>query len=116
MPYPEEIDTSLDYLSWTNTETVTFFVRTNGVLATVGVPVLNTKRFAIKKDFLPADSALLKMDIRWRMAQIPLGSIVPKIDDVFQDGFGVRWVIKVADYLSHLNNYRLACLRLQGAA
>ena len=115
MAWPDDIDTSADYKIWTNTETVTYFQKTNQVIGT-GVPVLYTKRFAIKKDFLPTDSALLKMDIHWRMAQVPLGLIVPKVDDIFQDGFGVRWVIKIVDYLSHLNNYRLACLRLQGVA
>ena len=84
------------------------------MIPVAGVEVDNTKRMVIKKDFLASDSFLLTMDIQWCMAVDMLGGIVPKVDDVFQDGTGVRWVIKKSE--DHESSFKLSCLRLQGVA
>jgi hypothetical protein len=112
------LDTRNLYRIWVNTEPVTYFSRTNGVLATVGFVIPTSKRMVIKKDFLPSDSFLLKMDIQWcfAVAELNLASppIVCKVEDVFQDGSGVRWIIKKTE--DHESSIKTSCLRLQGVA
>lgn len=111
------LDTRYVYRIWVNTEPVTYFVRTNGVLSASGVVLPTTKRLVIKKDFLPPDSFLLSMDVQWCFANVELaavGIVEPKEDDVFKDGDNVRWVIKKVE--DHDSSFKVSCRKLQGVA
>ena len=107
------LDTRNVYRIWVNTEPVTYFAKTGSVIGD-GFVLATTKRLVIKKDFLPPDSFLLKMDTQWCFAAAELGSLVPKVDDVFHDRCGVRWVIKNVE--DHDSSFKVSCLRLQGVA
>jgi len=109
------IDTSNEYLTWARPETVTYYAKSNGVNS-AGVSVTHTQRFNIRKDFLPPDSFLLSLDTHWRMAAVPLGAIVPKIDDVFQDSTGARWVVKLVEPNRQRSSYRLSCKKIKSVA
>jgi hypothetical protein len=112
MAWPDDVDRSLDYLVWTNTETVAYFSKAGDKPPTVKTAdVSHVLFFPIKKDFLPPSSPLLTMDATFRMAVVECGTIVPKVNDILQRADGSRWVVKHVDVIVTEYEYRLLVVR-----
>lgn len=106
MAWPDEIDTSEDYLVWTNTVTVNYLSKTAEAVPPTGPQVSHVLWTAIRKDRLRADSLLAKFDRTFRFAKVPLNGIIPKNDDVIVDNNGVRWIVGMVEIVSFGNEFR----------
>jgi hypothetical protein len=117
LAWPDAIDTSDDYLVWTNTITVTYLSKAAELPPSgfFGIQVPHVLWNAIKKGYLPAESILLKFERTFRLAKAVMQGIVPKPKDIIVDDQGVRWMIGIeagsVEILSFGNEYRVHCIK-----
>lgn len=105
------IDMSNDHEVWDGVETVTYFAKDEEAPPLTGATVEGTLWLSIRKDRLPGDSILLKMDLTVDLPVANLGGIVPKADDIMERANGTRWVIKLAEVVAAENEYRVRVIR-----
>ena len=118
MAWPDSIDTSQDYLVWTNTISVIYLSKVAEAPPQDGPTITNVLRRAIRKGGLPGDAILLKFDRTFRMAKAVMFGIVPKAKDIIIDDQGVRWMVGdtlgspgAVEILSFGNEYRVHCTK-----
>ncbi len=92
-----EPDFTQDSQVWDRTETVTYYSKTEEKPPPVGAPIERVLFHMIRKETLPADSPLLKMERTAHLPGISMGGIVPKDNDLIQRADGTFWVIKVVE-------------------
>jgi len=109
--WPDDIDTSQDFKIWTNTIAVEYLSKTTEALPLTGPTITNVLVNKIRKDRLVAGSILQTMDRTFRIAKAMAQGIVPKIDDIIIDNFGVRWWVKLVEILSFGNEYRVHTIK-----
>jgi hypothetical protein len=109
--WPESIDTSEDYLLWTNTIEVGYLSKTAEKPDAAVVPITHVLRRAIRKDRLLKDSLLAHFDVTIRMAKAVMQGIIPKADDLVIDPDGTRWVVKLVEVVSYGNEYRVHTIK-----
>lgn len=108
------VDTSNHWRFVTGRETVTLFAKVNETVPVVGATVPNAKRWQLAKELILADAMLAKFGLKWSiwLNQIPTG-VPPKIGDVLQDQYGVRWVLQRVDVESLGQRFDCTCLMSQ---
>lgn len=112
MAWPDTIDMGSDYLVWNNTETVRYFSKQEEDPNATGFEtVTNTLWHSIRKDRLPADSILIKMDLTVNLPVATLGDIVPKMDDIMVREDGTRWIVKLVEFVAEESSYRVRVIR-----
>ncbi len=115
MAYPDTVDMSEDYLVWNDTETVTYESRISESSVS-STSVSRTLWLTIRKDRLPSDSILHKMDLTVELPVATLGSVVPKMHDVMQRSDGTRWVVQLVELVATANEYRVHVIRSRRGA
>lgn len=111
MPFPDDIDTSQDYLVWHNTITIGYHSKDSEQPTDSFATIEKVRRFPIRKDNLSPDSPLIKMDRTYRMARLEMKGIVPKKDDIIVDEQGIRWVVGLVENVVYNNEYRCHMIR-----
>lgn len=113
MAWPDTVDMSRDHEVWVDVETVLYCEKTAEAPQMVDnwYPIEGTLWLAIKKDYLPADSPLLKMDLTVDLPRLKLGEIVPKQDDLMKRGDGTFWVIKMVEWVATQQEYRARVIK-----
>jgi hypothetical protein len=116
--FPDGIDTSQDYLYWTNTITVNYLSKAAEAPPAdyAGIEVDHVMWFSINKAFLPADSLLLKFDRTFRLlAKAVMQGVTPKGKDIIIDDQGIRWMIGIekdaVEILSFGNEFRVHTIK-----
>ena len=101
-----------DYLQFDGKEPVTYFVRTTEALPTTGgVTVNNCLRVTTLGTQQQGMGLMGKNTTQWHMWTPELGTITPKIGDVFTDSSGAVWAIIDTDYTFLTGKFTLSTVR-----
>jgi len=105
------VDTSNHWKYITGRETVTYYAKTGEAVPANGVSVPNAKRWPLSKELILADAMLAKFGLKWTVWRNQLGGVLPKIGDVLEDQYGVRFVVQRVDVESLAQRFDLTCLQ-----
>lgn len=110
MAWPE-VDMSRDHEIWDAVETITYFSKTAEAPPATGLPVEGTLWLMIRKELLPPDSPLLKMDLTVDLPRLKLGAIVPKANDLMRRADGTFWTIKLVERVATEQEFRVQVVK-----
>lgn len=113
MAWPNTVDMSRDHEVWVDTETVLYDSKTGEQPHPEAqwATVQSTLWLAIKKDMLPADSPLLKMDLMVELPKLKLGAIVPKFKDMMKRADGTYWTVEIVEWVATQQEYRVHVMK-----
>ena len=110
-----DLDTSKTWQIIGNTETATYYVRTDDDAFNAGVAVEKAKRRAPSYSEMSLAGALLANgDLVWHLWKDKLGDIVPKVNDLIKGADGTRWIVKALASQSIAERQRLICQQETG--
>lgn len=105
------VDTSNHWRYITGRETVKYYARVAEALPASALSVPNAKRSPLAKTLLLADAMLAKFGLKWTVWKNQLSGVIPKINDVLEDQYGVRFVVQRVDVESLGERFDLTCLQ-----
>lgn len=93
-------------------EVVTYFVRlTEGTFVTPATTIPNCLPREVSREWMASVGLLDKTGKVWHLWASQASGVVPKEQDVVQDGAGVRWAVKRVQKQTLGTRYRLTCIK-----